>query len=241
MRGVMLIARREFAAYANSLWGYVVMAAVLLLDGVLFNAYALTDVPKYSADVLQGFFYFSFGTTAVASILLTMRLFAEERQNGTMVLLDSSPLSDWELVAGKYVSAMSVLLILILATGYMPALILVNGKVSAGHVFAGYLGLTLVAGACAAIGTFGSAVARHQLVAAVTSASIVVFLLLAWMLSRVSDPPLKEILAFMSLFDKHFRGFMNGRIELESVVYYLTISFVFLMLSTRWLSARRWR
>ena len=241
MRGVLLVARREVDAYLNSMWGYIVVAAVLLLDGILFNAFALTETPRYSADVLRDFFYFSFGTTAVAAILLTMRLLAEERQAGTMTLLDASPLRDWQIVLGKYLSALAVLAGLTLASGYMPALILVNGNVSAGHVFAGFLGLFLVGSACAAAGTFGSAVARNQLVAAVIGAALVVFLLTTWMLARVSDPPLKDILAFMSLFDKHFRGFMGGRIALESLVYYLSVSFVFLSLSTHWLSARRWR
>ncbi len=241
MTGVLVAARRDVSAYLNSMWGYVIVAAVLLLDGILFNAFALTDTPRYSADVLRDFFYFSFGTTAIASILLTMRSFAEERQTGTMVLLDAAPLSDVQIVLGKFLAAMAVLAVLTLGTAYMPALVGVNGKVSFGQVFAGYLGLLLVGAACTAVGIFASSVARNQVFAAVLGAAIVVFLLTTWMLSRVSDPPLKEILAYMSLFDKHFRGFMNGRIEVQSVVYYGTLSYVFLMLSTRVLALRRWR
>ncbi len=241
MNGILVAARRDISAYLNSMWGYVIVAAVLLLDGILFNAFALTDAPRYSADVLRDFFYFSFGTTAIASILLTMRSFAEERQTGTMVLLDASPLSDAQIVAGKFLAAMAVLALLTLGTAYMPALVGVNGKVSLGHVFAGYLGLLLVGAVCTAVGLFASSIARNQVFAAVLGGAIVVFLLTTWMLSRVTDPPFKEILAFMSLFDKHFRGFMNGRIEVQSVVYYGTLSYVFLMLATRVLALRRWR
>ena len=241
MNGIWLMAKRELQAYLNSMWGYVVVAAILLLDGILFNAYAVGDVPKYSSDVLEGFFYFSFGTTAVAAVFLTMRLLAEERQTGTITLIDSSPLADWQVVAGKYASALIVLTVLLVASLYMPALIFVNGKVSLGHIFAGYLGLFLVGAACTAIGTFASAIARSQLVAAVIAAAGVMFLLTTWLLARISDPPIKDVLAYTSLFDKHFRGFMTGRISIEDGVYFLSVAFVFLMLSTRWLSARRWQ
>jgi ABC-2 type transport system permease protein len=241
MRGMLLVARRDLAAYLNNYWGYAVIAAVLIIDGLLFNAVALGDAPKYSSKVIEEFFYFSFGTTIIASILLTMRLFAEERQTGTIVLVDCSPLSDWQLVGGKYLSAMAVLGAMVLLTVYMPALVFVNGKVSYGHIVAGYTGLLLVAGATAAIGTFTSTISRSQLVAGFISVAIVVFLLITWLLAKVADPPLKDILSYLSFFDRHYRGFMRGQINTEDVVYYLSIIFVSLMLSSRFLAARRWR
>jgi ABC-2 type transport system permease protein len=241
MRGMLLVARRDLAAYLNNYWGYAVIAAVLLIDGLLFNAFALGDSPKYSSKVIEEFFYFSFGTTIIASVLLTMRLFAEERQTGTIVLIDSSPLSDWQLVGGKYVSAMVVLGGMVLLTIYMPALVFVNGKVSYGHIVAGYTGLLLVAGATAAIGTFASTISRSQLVAGFISVALVVFLLVTWLLAKVADPPLKDILSYLSFFDRHYRGFMRGQINTEDVIYYVSIVFVFLMLSSRFLAARRWR
>lgn len=241
MRGMLLIIRRELAAYVNSFWGYIVIAAILVIDGLLFNAFALGDKPRFSAEVLEQFFFFSFGTTAIAAVLLTMRLVAEERQTGTIVLIDSSPLSDWQIVVGKYVSAMAVLGVLVLITLYMPALIFVNGKVSVGHIVSGYVGLLLVGSAAVAIGTFGSVVSRSQLVAAVISGVLVVFVLLAWMLARVTEPPFSGLFSYMALYDHHFQPFMKGRVNTESIVYLLSLTFVFLMLSTRWLAARRWR
>lgn len=241
MRGVLLIARRELAAYVNSFWGYLVVVAILVIDGLLFNAYALGDDPRYSAEVLQDFFRFSFGTTCIAGILLTMRLVAEERQTGTIVLVDSSPLSDWQIVGGKYLSAMAVLGVLTLATLYMPALIFVNGKVSVGHIVSGYLGLLLVGSVATAIGTFASVASRSQLVAAVIGAAILVFILVTWMLAKIAEPPFAELFSYMALFDKHFQPFRRGRINSESVVYLVSVTYVFLMLSTRWLAARRWR
>jgi ABC-2 type transport system permease protein len=241
MRGMMLVARRELAAYFNSYWGWVVIAVILLIDGLLFNAMAMGDKPKYSSDVIQEFFWGSFGCTVIASLPVTMRLFAEEKQTGTMVLLDSAPLSRWQLLGGKYVSALLVMAVLVLSTFYMPALVFVNGKVSYGHIFAGYLGLMLVAAAATAVGTLGSAISRHQIVAFVISTLLLAFLVLAWLLARVADPPLKEVLSYLSFYDQHFRGFGEGKVSTESVVYFLSVTFVSLLLASRFLAARRWR
>jgi ABC-2 type transport system permease protein len=238
---MLLIARRDLLAYLNAFWGYAVSAAVLIIDGMLFNAFALGDKAKYSSQVIENFFEFSFGSTIIAAILLTMRLVAEERQTGTIALVDSSPLRPWQVIGGKYLSAMAVLVGLIALTLYMPALVLVNGKVSVGHLVAGYLGLVLVASATAAIGTFASAISRSQLVAGFVSVSLVMVLLLAWLVARVSDPPLKDVFSYMSLFDRHFPGFMRGQINTEDVMYYLSITFVFLMMATRYMAVRRWR
>lgn len=241
MRGMMLVARRELAAYLNSYWGYAVIAAVLVIDGLLFNAFALGNTAKYSSKVIEEFFYFSFGTTVIASILLTMRLIAEERQTGTIVLIDSSPLGAWQLIGGKYLSAMTVIATMVLATMYMPALVFVNGKVSYGHIFAGYTGLLLVAGSVAAIGTFASAISRSQLVAGFASVVLTVAFLVMWLLAKVADPPLVDVFSYLSLFDRHFRGFMRGQINTDGVIFYLSISFVFLMLASRFMAGRRWR
>jgi ABC-2 type transport system permease protein len=241
MRGMLLVARRELAAYFNSYWGWVVIAVILLIDGLLFNAFAVTNEPKYSSKVIEDFFMLSFGCTVIASLPVTMRLFAEEKQTGTMVLLDSAPLARWQLVGGKYLSALLVMAILVLSTFYMPVLVFVNGKVSYGHIFAGYLGLMLVAAAATGIGTLGSVVARNQIVAFIASGLLILFFVLAWLLAKVADPPLKDVISYFSFFDRHYRGFMEGKISSEGVVYFLSIAFVSLLLSSRYLAARRWR
>jgi len=242
MKGMLLIARRELAAYVNSIWGYVVMAAILALNGLFFNAFAVTGRARYSADVLEDFFYYSFGFTAVAGILLTMRLIAEERQTGTMTLLDSSPLSDAQIVGGKFLSAFLFLTLLTVMTLYMPALIFVNGKVSFGHIAAGYGGLALVGAASVAIGTFGSSLARSQLIAAVIAAVFALFLTVSWLLGKIVDPPLDGLISYMSWYDRHFlQSFGRGRVNTEDVVFFVSVTFVFLVMSVRVLAARRWR
>ena len=142
---------------------------------------------------------------------------------------------------GKFLSAYLFLSVLTLATLYMPALIFVNGRVSPGHIAAGYLGLLLLGAAVLAIGVFGSALARSQIAAAMSGAVILVVLLLFWLISRITEPPLDEVLAYLALWDKHFPPFMRGIVSTRGVLYYLSVTVFFLLAAIRVLESRRWR
>ncbi|MCP3167457.1 ABC transporter permease [Myxococcus qinghaiensis] len=237
----LLIARRELSGYLRTLSGYVVIAVILALNGLFFNAYALGGASKRSAEVLSQFFYYSSGFTIVASVFISMRLLAEERQTGTLPLLYSSPLRDRDIVLGKFLAGLAFLSLYVLCTLYMPVLVLVNGKVSFGHVAAGYLGLLLLGSASLAVGTFGSALARNQLLAAITSAVMLVALILCWLLARITEQPLADVFSAMSLWNQHFPPFQSGLIHVRDVVYYLVVTYVALFAATRVLEARRWR
>ena len=241
MTPTLLIAKRELGSYLRSWTGYIIIAVVLALDGLLFNAYALGGPDKRSAEVLGLFFYFSSGVVITSSIFISMRLIAEERQTGTINLLYSSPISDGQIVLGKYLSALVFLAILTLATIYMPMLVLVNGKVSWGHVAAGYLGLLLLGSACIAIGTFGSALAKSQVIAVVVSGVMVVALLVCWFLARVTERPLNDLFSALALHGSHFQPFQQGIVHIRDVAYYLAVTYVALFGATRVLEARRWR
>lgn len=240
MSNVMLIARRELAGYVRTPSGYLIAAAVLLIDGLFFNAFAMGTGAKLSSQVLQDFFYFSSGTTMIAAILLSMRLLAEEKQSGTMVLLYTSPVREWQIVSGKFISALIFLCGITLLTLYMPALIFVNGKVSIGHIAAGYLGLFLLGGAALSIGVLGSALGRNQLTAGVISAAILVTLLLCWLLAARSDPPFKAVLSHLAIWQQHFQPFMRGFFQLSSVVFLVSVMYAALFAATRVLQSQRW-
>jgi ABC-2 type transport system permease protein len=241
MSATGLILRRELGAYFRSMTGYIIAAVVLIIDGILFNALAMGGPDKRSGEVLALFFYFSSGTTMVASVFLSMRLLAEEKQTGTLVLLTSSPVRDWEIVLGKFLSGWIFLSLITLATIYMPLLIMVHGKISFGHVAAGYLGLLLLGAATMAIGTFGSAVARSQVLAVIISGCLVVALILMWMLARVTEHPLNRVFEAVALYHRHFPPFQVGVIHLRDVVYYVALAYFALFGATRVLEARRWR
>ena len=241
MRAILLIARRELAAYLRTMSGYVIIAVILAVEGLFFNAFALGSGGRLSSEVLRDFFYLASGGTMFAAVFLSMRLLAEERQSGTLALLYSSPVRDVEIVLGKFLSAFALLALMTLLTFYMPALILVNGKVSFGHIAAGYLGLLLLGSATVAIGTFGSALAKNQVLAVIFSGAMVISLLVMWLLARVAERPLADVFGALALHSEHFQPFQAGVIHVRDIIYYLAVTYVALFATTRVLEARRWR
>ena len=237
----LLVAGRELRAYFSTWMGYVICAAALFIEGLLFNAYAVGSQPKVSADVLADYFYFASGMTMVAGVFLAMRLLAEEKQNGTLVLFYTSPISERQIVYGKFLSALCFSLIIQLLSLYMPGLVFMVGKVSLGHLAAGYLMLTLL-GACAiSISLFASAISPNQLVAGVTGALFLVTFLILWMVADVVSPPLKELFGYLAIHNRHFVPFAQGIVHTRDVIYYGSVVVFFLECSVRALEARRWQ
>lgn len=240
MSRTLLITQRELRAAFRSPLGPIVVSAILLVDGILFYWLALSQ-KLLSAEVLEQFFYNASGVVMVASVVLSMRLIAEERQTGTLVLLNTSPISSPSIVVGKYLSVMVILLIATLCSLYMPALIFVNGKVSIGHILVGAMGLVLLGSATTAIGLFASSLAKSQVVAALIAAALTVGAILLWILAKSVDPPLNEFFGALALHHENFRPFMNGTLNLGGTMYYLAVTYFFLLAATKTLEARRWR
>jgi len=240
MMNTVLLAKRELGQFFNTTWGYAIIALILGIDGLMFNAFAMgSEHQRYSADVLEDFFHYSSGTTMIAAILLSMRLISEERTQGTDALLQTAPISEGQIIFGKFLGALSFLTILTALTIYMPTLIQINGKVSWGHIFSGYLGLFCLGSACLAIGTFGSAIAKNQLFASIIAGVMVVFFVLGWLLSKITEAPLTDIFSYAALYEGHFEAFKRGRINTESIVFYFSMTFAFLLLAVRVLQSRR--
>lgn len=240
MTKAILLARREFVAYVRSPLGASIIAGALLVDGILFYWQGLTK-KALSADVLSEFFYYASGITIIAGGLLAMRLIAEERQTQTFTLLNTAPIHDWEIVLGKFMSAFGMVALLTVLTIYMPMLILVNGKVSVGHIVVGYIGLLLTGSASTALGLFASSLTRSQVVAAIVNGAILAALVLMWVVARAVDPPINEFLNALAFHHENFRPFMRGVLQLQSVAYYVAVTYFFLLAATKILEARRWR
>src|SRR6185503_1271746 len=124
---------------------------------------------------------------------------------------------------------------------YMPLLIFVNGKISFGHMAAGYTGLLLIGAAGLAIGTFGSALARTQVLAAIFSGCMVTAMIVIWMLVKVTEHPFNDVFVALALHGRHFPPFQAGSIHVRDVVYYLMVTYVALFGAIRVMEARRWR
>jgi ABC-2 type transport system permease protein len=242
MRAISIIYRREMGAYLRSLVGYVVAALGLLVCGILFHALALDDKARLSADVLAYFFQLISFYAMGMGIVLSIRLVAEERQQNTLVLLNTSPVRDVEIIVGKFLAAFTFLSLIILASFYMPLLIKVNGKVSTEQIVVGYIGLLLLGGASLAIGTFASSLTRHQLVAAAVGVVLAFLLGNLWPLAKQLDAPLGDVLSACDMWWVRFRGgFEKGILNLKDVVYYVAITYFFLLLATKTMEAKRWQ
>lgn len=241
MRATSIIYRRELGAYLRSPFAWVIAAVLLLIDGILFQSYALGG-EMLSAVVLERFFYYSSGISMAAGLLLSFRLISEERQTHSMVLLTTSPVRDAEIVAGKFLAALTFLLILLVLSFYMPLLIKVNGKITLSQVMVGYFGLLLIGAAALSIGMFASALSKNQLVAGVLATGMLILMVLLYMFAKKLDAPVRDVLQELDLWWIHFQnGFMRGVLNLKDVLYYVAVTYFFLLLAVKTLEAKRWQ
>jgi ABC-2 type transport system permease protein len=241
VKNIFLIAGRELRAFVRSPLGCIAAAAVLLIDGMWFMTQGLGKGAKLSAQVLFQFFYPATGTTAVVAIVLSMRLIALEREKNTLVLINTSPVREIELVLGKFLALFGFLVAVNVLSVYMPVLVYVNGRISPGHIVVGYAGILLLGAAVAAIGVFASSLARTQVIAVIVAAVLTGVLYLVYLVAQVTDPPLNTFANGLALHHERQKGFMNGVLQLENVVFYLAVTYFFLLAAIKTLEARRWR
>jgi len=241
MRAISIIYRRELLAYLRSPFAWVLAAVLLLVDGILFQGYALQG-EQLSAIVLERYFWFSSGVAMAAGLLLSFRLISEERQTHSLVLLNTSPVRDTEIVLGKFLAALTFLTILLALSLYMPLLIKVRGKISGAQIMVGYLGLMLIGSAALAIGIFASSFAKNQLVAGVSAFAMLMLMCFLFLFAKRLDGGVREVLQELDLWWIHFQnGFMRGVLNLKDVVYYLAVTYFFLLLAVKTLEAKRWQ
>ncbi|MFZ9857279.1 MAG: ABC transporter permease subunit [Roseiflexaceae bacterium] len=236
MRTALVIARRELMAFFTSPIAYMVSAVFLLISGYLF-ALILIQTQQASMD---GLFFNVTVVLIFIAPLLTMRLLADEQKTGTLEILLTAPVRDWEVVLGKYLAAMGLFLLMLVATLYYPFLLWrIGGNPDWGPILSGYLGLILLSSAMIAIGTLTSAVTENQIVAAVLGFGV---LLLLWLLEAARNvaPGAGDVLAYLAL-PAHYDDFASGAINLDDVVYYVSVTIGSLFLATRILETRRYR
>ncbi|MFK7927207.1 MAG: ABC transporter permease [Myxococcota bacterium] len=237
----LLVAKRDLSGYLSGLYGPVILALFVFLTGLFYNGFALGVAPKLSADVLEEFFFIGGIGTGLVAVFLAMRSVAEEKQTRTELVLATSPIAEWQVILGKWLAVVAMVGLFLVCTMHMPAMILVNGKVSLAQIGVGYAGMLLYGSAVAAIGVFASSLVRSQLLALVLSAGLVLFMVLLWMISAVTDGAFSDIAQYAAIWDKHYEPFKEGTFALTHVVYYVTVTWLFLLLATRSLERRRWQ
>lgn len=241
MRATSIIYRRELGGYLRSPLSWVIAAVLLLAQGIFFQAWALRG-EQLSALVLERFFFLSSFLIGTAGIVFSFRLIAEERQNHSMVLLNTSPVRDHQIVLGKFFAALTFLTIFLVLSLYMPALISHNGKISNGQILVGYLGLFLFGAVALAIGMFASALTKHQFLALVIAAALLIILGNIFQLGSKLDAPVRTVVEQADLWWVRFQsGFMRGILNLKDVIFYVGVTYFFLLLAVKTLEAKRWQ
>ena len=243
MKNTMLIARREFRAYLTSPMAYIVACDFLVLYGALFVWY-LTDT-NYSDTSINGYLV-KWGWVNPGNLVLmlfaaalAMRLIAEEKKLGTWELLLTAPLRDTEIVLGKFLSSLGMLVSMLALTLYFPLLLWIFGDPDTGPIVTSYLGLFLLGAASLSIGLFASSVTSNQIVAAVIAGGILAILYFIGMAGNNITGAIGDILSYISLYH-HFPAFTIGIIDTQAIVYYLSVTALFLFLTIRSIETSRW-
>ena len=238
MKNIGIISLKELKSYLGSPMAYVVTAIFLALSGTFFATY-LAGI-NYGDTSIRGFLEAGQYLILIFAAVLSMRLIAEERKLGTWELLLTVPVREREIILGKFLGSVAVLTGMLLLTIYYPLLLMVFGDPDLGPIFTSYVGLFLLGCASLSVGVFTSSLSSNQVVSAVVAGGILFGL---WFLGFAGDfAPgfLKELLTYLSL-SSHFYDFMRGIIDTKAVVYYLSITALFLYLAIRSTEIDRWR
>jgi len=238
------IARRDLMALFVSPAGWAVASLFVLLS----SAFGFV-VPVLGGQAATMDGVFAVITSFLLPVLIpviTMRSFAEERSDGTLELLLTSPVRDWEVVGGKWLGAFAFYVMLLAATVVYVALLAVYvpghlGTLDLGLIAATYIGLLLAGGAAAAIGVLASGLTQNQIVSFFLALAI---LLLTWYAGTVlgffTAPPANAVFQY-SGGSNRFQSFSLGQVTLKDTTYFLSLAIGALFLTTRLLDARRWR
>lgn len=245
MRATLTIAKREFSSTFNSPLAYVVLCLSLLLAGVFF--FFVMNGGFWQADrasLVQLFALAPRGLSLVVIPVITMRLLAEERRSGTLEMLITLPVKDYEVIIGKFLGAWGFVLLLILATVLFPLMMFVwpwhLGALDSGPVISGYLGLILFSAAAVAIGLLFSALTDSQVIAFfVTWVVLILLSFLGLVTDNIENQTARNVLDFIT-FDTRLAPFARGMINTRDVVYFLSIAIGCLMASFRALERRKW-
>jgi ABC-2 type transport system permease protein len=215
---------------------YIVTGIFLVGTGFLFSISPAT----YSQTSIKGLWE-PLGTLLLLLLttVLTMRLLAEERKMGTLELLLTAPIRDSEIILGKFLGSLGIVTIMLALTFYYPILLIWFGDPDMKSIGAGYLGLFLLGGASLAVGLFASSLTSNQLVAAMVAGGIIFALYFVGFAANVLPEALGEVIGYLSL-STYIPDFMRGVIDTRGIVYYLSITVLFLFLAIRSIESSRW-
>lgn len=243
MRNILTIALKELKGIFISPIAYAVALAIFLVMGILFYANVLGAAYQQVAPAVQ------IVVGPLATLLLftvpavTMRALAEEQRTGTLELLLTAPVRDWEVVVGKWLGAVAFIFFVLLATWVYPIILnnIVDPGIDQGVLVSGYIGLFLMVSAFLAIGVAVSSLFSNQIAAFFTTLGI---LLVLWMISypaQVMGSLGGDLFRYLDMSEHFYPTFYRGIIELKDIVYYLSAIALALFLGSVSVETRRWR
>ena len=237
MNNTVTIAWKETKAYFTTPTAYIVGAMFLVLTGIFF----VFDMTRPFAEAsVRNFVSWASLFIMFLAPLLTMRLLAEEQKLGTLELLLTAPVRDWEVVLGKYIAAFITLMVTVAFTLYYVILLYVFASPDTGPILSAYFGLVLYGTAALAIGLMASSLSGNQIVAAVVGIGILLTLSFIDRIASIVEGLAADVLNGVSM-NAHFTDFARGVIDTSHVVYYISMAAVFLFIAVRSLETRRWR
>jgi ABC-2 type transport system permease protein len=242
---MLSIFRKEVNQFLNSLLGYMVLVVFLVATGLLFWVFPQGNVLDYGFAEMGSFFNLTPFVFIFLIPAITMRSFAEEKKSGTLEWLLTKPLSEWDILGGKFLAAWFLSFLALLPTLiYFISLFILGaptGNIDAAGVTGSYIGLLLLSLVFTSIGIFGSCLTDNQLVAFVISVFLCYFFY-----SGISSIAGIDIWAKSSLIlshfalDTHFQALGKGLIDFRDVLYFISLAIALLAASKIILSSRRW-
>jgi ABC-2 type transport system permease protein len=254
VRNVLTIFGKEIRSYFASPIAYGLMGVYAFLAGWFFYVYVSMFVRQSIESQMMGRgmpmnvnewvirpVMMNLSVIGLFLIpMITMRLFAEEKARGTIELLATSPVHDWQIIVGKWLAALALYATLLGLSLLNLIVLFFYGRPDIGPIVTGYLGLLLLGGTLLAIGAFISTMTKNQIVAAVATFAVALFL---WVLDWVSSfetGTWATVVSYMSVIT-HFEAFSKGVIDSKDVIFYISAIFFGLFLTARSMESLRWR
>ena len=236
MSPALVISRREIRTYFNSPVAYIVVTVFTILTGYLF----FTQLFVEKQAELRGFFGIMPLLFMFLAPAITMRLLADEKSSGTIELLITLPVRDWQVVVGKFLAAMTLLCTALALTLVFAITVRSLGPLDRGPAIGGYIGLVLMGGAYVSIGVMTSSFSRNSIVSFIVAFAISFALYLIGRLTQFVPPSLQALTSFLSI-DSHFENISRGVIDSRDVIYYFSVIGVCLLVAMLSLESRRWK
>lgn len=234
---MIAIYKRELKSYFLTAIGYIFCGMYLAVSGITFS---FTTLLEQSTSSLPEYFMYMIGIFAVLIPLLTMKSFSEDRKSRTEQVLLTSPVSLTGMVMGKFFAAITVFAATFVVNSFNFVLLFQYGQPSFKAILVNIFGLFLIGCAFIAVGLFLSSLTENQLIAAVTSiCSIAAFLALYFVASKIDIEWIRVTLKWFSVLDRYV-PFSNQLLDISSIVYFISLSAVFLFLTVRVYDKRRW-